>query len=535
MNTDITAFERGQRTDFPRDTTLHEQVAAVAVRSPDSLAVRFAAQSLTYHELAVRARYISEFLVAHGARPGSVVGVQGRPSVRMIATILGILGSGAAYLTLDEENPPARNAYMAKESGVTIVLASGPDGKKLPSSIPLSSLDPLFSMDVLPQDNPYPLWRGGGLDPAYIMYTSGSTGRPKGVQVPHRAVTRLVVNTDYVNIMADDVIAQASSLTFDAATFEIWGALLNGARLIGLPKDQMLIHQELHAFLTGEGVTTLFLTPAVFHAHAADAPGIFRTLRYLLVGGDVMDPAAAVRVLAAGPPRRLLNMYGPTEAVTFSTGCLVTAEHAGRSTLPIGRPIANTDAVILQEDRRSTIGEEGELCIGGDGLALGYINDPALNAARFVPDPQHPSRRLYRTGDHARWNQDGTLEFLGREDNQLKIRGFRIELGEVEAAMRCHPDVVDAAVIAYGEDDRKNLVGFALTQKPGSASEIAEYLTETLPFYMRPSSIVPVGTLPLNENGKIDRAALQREWVHGGDIHETTGEANDSCRTGGTC
>jgi amino acid adenylation domain-containing protein len=502
------AFERGERRPYPRDAMLHEQVATAALRAPIAPALRFDDHAFTYRELAVRARRVSEFLRGRGVRPGSVVAVRDRPSARLITTLLGILGAGAAYLPLDEVNPPERNSAMIRQSDASLVLAFTEHAGVRSATVPPDALDPLLADPVRPDDQAAPLCRGNALDPAYVMYTSGSTGRPKGVVVPHRAVTRLVVNTDYVDLGPADVIAQASSVSFDAATFEIWGALLNGALLTGLPRERMLIHCELAAFLAEERISVLFLTPAVFHAHAADAPGIFRGLRHLLVGGDVMDSGAARRVLTAGPPGRLLNMYGPTEAVTFSTGLRVTPGNSGGDSLTIGRPIANTDVVLLRGKRRAAPGETGELHIGGDGLALGYLGDPELTADRFVLDPLD-RRRLYRTGDLARWTPVGAIEFRGRADSQVKIRGYRVEPGEVEAALRRHPAVADAVVLAYGEDAHKQLIGYVVPCRPADTSDIAAHLAGVLPGYMLPSRIVPVSSLPLNANGKVERAMLR--------------------------
>lgn len=501
-------LEQGERREYPRDRTLHEQVAQWAERTPDAPALRFGDQDVTYRELVGEARRVALFLRHLGVGRGSVVAVLDRASPRLLITFLGILFAGGAYLPLDETNPPERNLGMVRGSAASIVLVADDQRERYAGSIPVSAVDEARTAHRAAGEPVELASAGTALDPAYVMYTSGSTGTPKGILVPHRAITRLVVNTDYIDIRPGDVIAQASNVSFDASTFEIWGALLNGALLVGMPKESLLVHQELTEFLTRHKVTALFVTTAVFHLHAGEAPAVFRPLRCLLMGGEICDPRAVRDVLAAGPPERLLHMYGPTEATSFSTWVQVTPQVAARDTLTIGRPIVNTDVCVLAGTRRAVPGEVGELYIGGDGLALGYVNDPELTAARFVPDPQVPGRRLYRTGDLARWNEQGLLDFLGRSDSQVKLRGFRIELGEIETLIRRHPAVTDASAAVVTDDQDAMLVAYVATRQPAAVAGLDEYLAASLPSYMVPSRIVPVERLPLNANGKVDRARL---------------------------
>jgi amino acid adenylation domain-containing protein len=502
------ALEQGERREYPRDRTLQEQVVEWAERTPDAPALRFGDQDVTYRELVVQARRVGLFLRNLGVRRNSVVAVLDRASPRTIVTFLGVLFAGGAYLPLDDANPPERNLGMVRGSAADIMLVADDQLDRYAGAIPVSAVDEArTALWAAGEPDELPL-TGTALDPAYVMYTSGSTGAPKGIIVPHRAIARLVVNTDYIDIRPGDVIAQASNLSFDASTFEIWGALLNGALLVGMPKESLLVHQELSEFLARHQVTALFVTTAVFHLHAGEAPAVFRTLRSLLMGGETSDPRAVRAVLAAGPPGRLLHMYGPTEATSFSTWALVTPQVAARDTLMIGRPIANTDVCILAGNRRAGPGEAGELHIGGDGLALGYVNDPELTAARFVSDPQVPGRRLYRTGDLARWNEEGGLDFLGRSDSQVKLRGFRIELGEIETLLRQHPAVTDASVVVVTDKSDAMLIAYVATCQPAAVTALGGYLAASLPLYMVPSRIVPVERLPLNANGKVDRARL---------------------------
>ncbi|MFD0266104.1 amino acid adenylation domain-containing protein [Streptomyces sp. NPDC127106] len=507
------AFERGPVRPYPRGLTLPRIVADRAARTPGATALRWGTTEVTYRELVVRARRLGDLLRdVHRVERGAVVAVLDAPSARAVTLFLGILYAGAAYLPLDEANPVERNRLMTADAGACVVVAADRHRAEWPGALSMEELMDRVSGPVHPDDPAGPDPDTGPLDAAYVMYTSGSTGRPKGIAVPHRAVSRLVVNTDYVRLAPGDTVAHASNTSFDASTFEIWGALLNGATAAGLDKELLLLPDELPDALAAAGITTLFLTPALFHLHAAHAPAAYRGLRALLLGGDAPDPAAAREVLAAGAPGRLLNMYGPTEATTFSTGLLVTPRAAAGGALTIGRPIANTTVRVLAEGRRVPVGEQGELHIGGDGLALGYPGRPELTAERFLPDAFRPDERLYRSGDLVSWNPDGTLRFHGRADHQVKVRGFRIELGEIETALRAHPDVTEAAVISEGEGMSRKLIGF-IAKRSGApesdlAAEVAENISAHLPSYMLPSEIVSLPALPMNANGKVDRRQL---------------------------
>ncbi|MCP2244035.1 AMP-binding protein [Lentzea aerocolonigenes] len=252
----------------------------------------------------------------------------------------------------------------------------------------------------------------------------------------------------------------------------------------------------------------MFLTAAVFHLHATESPDSLGGLRNLLVGGDVMDAGISLALLEAGPPQRLLNAYGPTEATTFSTAHVVDRVSAASAALPIGRPLANTLVRILDGHRRVAPGEVGELHIGGGGLALGYVNRPSLTAERFVADPWCAGGRLYRTGDLARWTSDGQIEFLGRADGQTKLRGYRIELGEIEAVLRGHELVRDAVVIVEGEGEARRLTACVAVRNPIGTAELRGHLVRVLPEHMVPARLIELPSLPLNANGKVDRVRI---------------------------
>ncbi|MHC5917475.1 MAG: amino acid adenylation domain-containing protein, partial [Nostoc sp.] len=354
---------------------------------------------------------------------------------------------------------------------------------------------------------------------AYIIYTSGSTGKPKGVAVPHKAVNRLLCNTNYIKLLPSDKVAQASNVSFDAATFEIWGALLNGAQLVGISKDVTISPHELALQLREKGIKILFLTTALFQQIVRDVPQAFATLKYLLFGGETVDNRWIKKIIQSGAPKHLIHVYGPTENTTFSSYYCVE-ELPSATSLPIGMPITNTQIYILDAHFQPVpIGVTGELYMGGEGLAREYLNRTELNAEHFSTHTfsNKLKTRLYKTGDLARYLPDGNIEFLGRIDNQVKIRGFRIELSEIEAVLSQHPAVKETIVIA-GEDvpDDKYLVAYVVQNQEqitmqevqSFASLLRQFLKEKLPEYMMPRAYVILEYLPLTPNGKVDRRAL---------------------------
>jgi amino acid adenylation domain-containing protein len=438
-------------TEYPRHRSLgslfEEQVAA----HPDAPALVYGENALTYAELNRRANQVANRLRSMGIGRECRVGILLERCPDMIVAVLGAVKSGAAYVPLDADYPGDRLAFMISDTGLAALISDEKGLEKLTEiAAPTLCMDrDRELLEGCSAENPAPVTDGDDL--AYIMFTSGSTGIPKGVCVLGKGIGRLVMNTDYVRLGGNDRIGQVSSFSFDAATFEIWGALLNGGQLIGIAKDVLLSPPDFAAAIEANRITTMFLTGALFNQMARETPKAFRSMRNLLVGGEALEPKWVRRVLDAGPPQRLLNGYGPTEATTFAVCHLINSVPAGATNIPIGRPIANTFAYILNKyGQPAPVGVPGELYIGGPGVARGYWNRSELTGERFVPNTLRSAvgETLYRTGDRCRYLPDASIQFLSRLDHQVKIRGFRIELGEVETCLSLHPAVKDAVVVA---------------------------------------------------------------------------------------
>ncbi|WP_103352754.1 non-ribosomal peptide synthetase [Amycolatopsis sp. CA-128772] len=491
-------------------TTVTELFAEQVALRPDAPAVRSGTEVLTYAELDARASQVADAVLAHaGGRP-LCAGVCLDRSIDQVAALLGILRAGGHYLPLDPGYPADRLGYLLGDAGATVVVTSAAFAGRTAS---------WSGPKVLVEDTPVAATSRAAAAPgpedlAYVMYTSGSTGRPKGVRVPHRAVVRLVHETDYVRIGPGDRVAHSSSISFDAATFEIWGALLTGAELVILPRETVVEPAALTHELREQGVTVLWMTSSLFNHTVGEVPDAVAGIGTVIVGGEALDPAVIRAVLAAGnAPKRLLNGYGPTENTTFSTAHLITGVPEGAVSVPIGRPIRGTRCYVTGTGLALVpVGVPGELCVAGLGLAHGYVGAPELTAGRFVPDPHgRPGDLLYRTGDLVRWRQDGTLEFLGRRDDQVKVRGYRVEPGEIEARLTGCPGVRAALVLVRPGDDGGRLVAYVVAEgDPAelSTEDIKAQLAGTLPGYMVPGDVVALEAFPLNANGKVDRARL---------------------------
>ena len=507
-------------SNYPRDKSIIQLFEETAERMPHAPAVAFGTQSLTYGALNVRANQLAHYLQQYRIAPNTPIGLCVRPSVEMVIGMIGILKAGGAYVPLDANYPSDRLAFMLRDTKTPVILTQQQLRERIPSEFSdVLCLDTDWKL-ICRQSRDNPASRVTGDDLAYVMYTSGSTGQPKGVKVRHRGVTRLVLNTNYVELDSTDRLGQISNISFDAATFEIWGALLNGGQLVGIATDVAISPKEFARELKEKGITTIFLTSALFTQIANEVPDAFASLRTVIAGGEALEPNAVRAVLRSRPPQRLLNGYGPTENTTFTCCHEIRVVPENAIDVPIGRPISNTQVYILDSAMNPVpVGVPGELYTGGDGLADGYWNRPELTAQKFVPNPfinrgavdTRESALLYRTGDLARYLPNGDIQFLGRIDEQVKIRGFRIELGEIETILRSHPAIRDCAVTLFGSGpgDKRLVAYFAPKrhEKP-TAGELRTFIKKTLPEYMVPSTFMPIEALPLTPNGKLDRKAL---------------------------
>jgi amino acid adenylation domain-containing protein len=510
-------WNRTQR-EYPA-RCVHELFEKQAERTPDALAVECADERLSYRELNERANQLAHYLKNLGVGPEVRVGICVERGIAFLAGALGILKAGGAYLPLDPSFPAGLLETMLTDAQVSVVLTQESQRDAVAAAagfwMQTVSLDGDWEQiaNESRENLQTELWPD---NLAYVMYTSGSTGKPKGISIVHEAIVRLVVNTEYLRLNPDDRTAQMASTSFDAATFEIWGALLNGVGVVVLDRETSLSPVKLEHAIREKSISAMFLTTALFNQIARESKEAFKGLRYLLVGGEAADPQWMQAALNEQKPEHFLHVYGPTEVTTFATAYEIREIKNGAVTVPIGSPISNTRVYVLDEEMELLpVGVMGELYAGGPGLARGYFNNPDLTAEKFVPDPFSlaPGGRLYRTGDRVRWRADGALEFIGRVDSQIKLRGYRIELGDIEnALLKAAP--VQNAVVLMREDrpGEKQLVAYVAAGGAGGpeglAQELKDALRQKLPEYMVPSEIVIMDSLPLTRNGKIDRRGL---------------------------
>ena len=520
-------------SEYERDQCVQQLVEMAVARQPEAVAVSYGAKQINYRELNTRANQLAHYLRRRGIGPDARVGVLVDRSVELNVALLGILKAGGTYVPLDGGYPAQRLRFMLEDAEVGLLLTQHGQQEVVTEGeatevVYLDEEWEQFKSES--RENPAVVTKAENL--AYVMYTSGSTGQPKGVGVTHRAINRLVRNTNYVQLEESDRVAQVSNVSFDAATFEIWGALLHGAQLVGIEKETMLSPAEFKRAIAKQHISAMFLTTALFNQIAQSLPETFAPLRYLLFGGEACDPQSVRRVLELGKPRHLLHVYGPTENTTFTTWYEVRDVEASARTIPIGQALSNTEIWVLDQHMQlAPVGVTGELYIGGDGLARDYFRRPELTAEKFVPHPYsaEPGARLYRTGDLVRYLSDGNVEFLKRMDQQVKIRGFRIELGEIEATLQDHPAVRESIVIVREviPGDR-HLVAYVVPEPAVSGQrwnnyannplcetfvhqlvlQLRNWLRARLPAYVTPANFVVLDELPLNANGKVDRRAL---------------------------
>ncbi|HGX93416.1 MAG TPA: amino acid adenylation domain-containing protein, partial [Candidatus Tenderia sp.] len=498
--------------DYPRDCCIHELFEQQVQQHPDTIALIDGEQQLTYQALNAQANQLAHYLIAQGIKADELVVLYVEQGLAMVVAMLGIAKAGAAYVPLDLSYPRSRLEALVKDCQATHIVTQ-------------TSLKPMFSetsqvvtclddsvieaaLKTQPATNPE-MADVTAERLAYVIYTSGSTGQPKGVMVTHGNVVSLVKDRQALSLSPSDVVAQVSNHSFDAVTYELWGAFCSGARLVILNKETLLSPKRLEACIIEAGISTLFLTTALLNRVAEENPAGFRHLNKLFFGGEACSLEAIAAILQAGGPSQLFHVYGPTECTTFATAYLLEKEAFLQSMqAPIGRPLSNTEVYVLDEGMRlSAITSVGELHIGGAGVARGYLNRADLSEEKFIANP-FGEGRLYKTGDLVRWLADGTLEFVGRADDQLKIRGFRIEPGEIESLLRQHEHVREALVVAQENETSKQLVAYLVAADGIDSNVLRDYLETHLPDYMIPAIFMMLDAMPLNANGKVDRHAL---------------------------
>ncbi|RYD18975.1 MAG: amino acid adenylation domain-containing protein, partial [Verrucomicrobiaceae bacterium] len=497
----------GTKSDYPRDATIGGLFIETAKRFPDRVAIDSKGSKLTYKQVHAEVTNLAAKLLENGVKSGDLVAISAAPSPEMIIGFLAILLAGGCCVPIDPSYPADRFSMLLEESGAKLGLATEDLEKVYPQGWSGKTVSiPQAGKATSPQDLPaIPLTAS---HPAHLLFTSGSTGRPKGVLLPHRGVVRLVKNTNFMPITHEDVFLQAAPVSFDASLLEIWGALLNGGKLVLMPDGPGL--EDIATAVRDHGVTTMWLTSGLFQLMMDEHPEYLKGLKYLLAGGDVLSPAHVRKALEMLPDTKLINGYGPTENTTFTTCHTITKADLEKPSIPIGKPVANTRVYLLDSMLRPVpVGIPGELFTGGDGLAIGYHGAPELTAEKFIGHPQFG--RLYRTGDLCRRAVDGTIEFIGRRDHQVKVRGFRIELGEIESVLADHPAVKQAKVAVRGDGaETKKILAWVILNEGASAgsTELSKFLAERLPPFMRPDAIGVIETFPLNANGKIQVSAL---------------------------
>ncbi|MEE4753798.1 amino acid adenylation domain-containing protein [Pseudomonas alliivorans] len=507
----LSAFNDTRR-EYPREQSVHGLFEQRAARHPDRVAAEHGRRSMTYGELNAQANRLAHYLIEQGIVPNDHVAIVLPRSVELLIAQLAVSKCAATFVPLDVNAPAERQSYMLDDCQAVCVLTR--NATAINATTRRIDLD---SLNLNGQPDHDPELAHGSDTAAYVMYTSGSTGAPKGVRVPHRGIARLVMNNGYADFNEHDRVAFASNPAFDASTMEVWGALLNGGQLCVVDHETLVDPVRFSALLSDARISVLFITTALFNQYVQQIPEALQGLRLLLSGGERADPASYRALLGGAQGLRLFNVYGPTETTTFATTCEVRAVSEGDESVPIGRPIGNTSIYVLDTHQRlAPKGVTGELYIGGDGVALGYLNRPDLNVEKFLVDPfsDEPGAMMYRTGDLGRWMEDGQLECLGRNDDQVKIRGFRIELGEIVSCLHQLPGIGETVVLAR-EDEPGNvrLVAYYTSHEEDTLlapEQMRAHLQASLPDYMVPTAFIELKTLPLTANGKLDRRALPK-------------------------
>ncbi|MGR8930699.1 MAG: amino acid adenylation domain-containing protein [Gammaproteobacteria bacterium] len=507
--------------DYTQQSCLHQLIEEQVVKTPNAPAVIFEDQVLSYAELNARANQLARYLVSLGVEPESRVAICLERSFEMVICLLAVLKAGGAYVPLDPSYPTDRLAFMLSDSAPQVLLTRGSltDGfLDSETALPIVDVSDCEQWARLPNENLDPVALGlNARNLAYMIYTSGSTGRPKGAMNEHRGVVnRLLWKQNAYSLTENDAVLQKTPFSFDVSVWEFFWPLMTGARLVMARPEGHKDPAYLVETIRKNKVSTIHFVPSMLQVFL-EFPQVSTctSLRQVMCSGEALTESLARRFHERLPSVKLHNLYGPTEAAVDVTSWTYSPDFSG-STIPLGKPIANTQIHVLDQQGNPTpVGVTGEIFIGGVQVGRGYWDRPDLTAERFVPDPfGAPGARLYRTGDLGRWKADGTLEYLGRNDFQVKLRGFRIELGEIEAQLAGHPDVREAAVMARENNSGDpRLVAYYASDSELSIQMLRGFLSERLPDYMIPSAFVRLANLPLSPNGKLDRNALPVETV----------------------
>ncbi len=501
-------------SEYPKRKSLQQLFEEQVEKRPDAVALKIEGMEMTYGELNERANRLAALLIGMGVKSNETVGLLFGRSFEMIISILAVLKAGGAYLPLDPDNPVQRSLDMLNSTNTAILLMEKSLGERVFTSTDVFNfewdIETLIYEEITDKISKYPasnpVCNNISCDTAYVMYTSGSTGVPKGIQTSHYNISRVVKNTNYVEILPSDVLLQLSNYAFDGSTFDIFGALLNGAKLVLIKKETFLDMAKLTAVIKDEGVTVFFITTALFNALVDTDAQSLKNIRKVLFGGERISNIHAAKALEAAGQGKLVHVYGPTETTTFATYFPIDNIDNSSATIPIGKPISNTEIYVLDQNLKPVFPDcLGELYIAGDGVAKGYINDAQLTSERFIRHLFKSKGFMYKTGDIVRMLPGGDIEFIDRADKQVKIRGFRIEPGEIEARLNAHEDIGEAVVnILKEEDGNQYICAYVAAKKELTGDEIRSFLSRELPTYMIPSKIVLIDKIPVTSNGKVD-------------------------------
>ena len=495
--------------NYPNDKAVIELFEEQVVKTPNNIALVFEDTSLTYKELNEKANQLANFIKLEGFVPEDVICILMDKSIEMIIAILAILKNRCAYLPIDVTYPQERIEYIIKDSKSKLLLTSK---NKNTFNLPIKSIyidldnDNIYNSNY--KDNIF--MTRNSTDLAYIMYTSGSTGNPKGVMIENKSISRLIINNNYIKFLKNDRILQTGSIVFDACTFEIWGAFLNGLPLYIIKKENLLDESIFHEYVLKNKITVLWLTAPLFNQLCESNPHMFKTVRCLLTGGDVLSPKHINMAKLANPDLTIINGYGPTENTTFS--CCYQIDKNYTDSIPIGGPIANSTCYVVSHDNNlQPVGIPGELWVGGDGVARGYFNNDEMTSDKFIYS-NLVNTRIYKTGDLVKWDSNGHLIFLGRIDNQIKIRGFRVELSEITTVINSYNNIKEAYTIFDTVHNQKSICSYVVSDKKIDFGDLKKYLSNQLPKYMIPTYFMQLDSLPINQNGKVNKKLLPKNF-----------------------